>query len=233
MRVSMPTIFGNIQSQLQRLAEDLQHTNMTISTGRKYQQISDNPVEVGALMGLNLESAQATQYKSNLDTANSWLSSTETALTNINTLVSSTAGLAEQMATGTYTASQRAAAAQQVEQYLEEIMQMGNARYQGHYILSGYKIDTEPFVQDSFTAQVQNMVLQPGSGGSADAQLVNYNGSGGTYMVEIVSGGDVGTATYRVSQDGGDTWSATATTSGDEEIDTGVHALFAGSNWVE
>lgn len=212
MRVSMPTIFSGIQSQLQRLAEELQYTNATISTGKKYQQISDNPVEVGALMGLSTESSQVTQYKSNLDTAQSWLSSTETALTNINTLVSSTASLAEQMATGTYTAQQRAAAAQQVQQYMEEFMQMGNSRYQGKYILSGYEIDTEPFTMQPFAIQPPEMHLQAGSDGAATSSGTYTGSSSVTYMVEIVSGGATGSATYRVSEDGGQTWTAPATT---------------------
>ena len=196
MRVSMRTIYGNIQSQLQRLAEDLQYTNMSLSTGQKYQKISDNPVEVGAIMGLNVESSQAVQYKKNLDTANSWLSSTETALSNINTLLSSTASLAEQMATGTYTADQRAAAAEQVQQYLEEMMQMGNARYSGSYILSGYKIDTEPFTMQDFAIQPPEMNLNAGSDGAATSSGTYTGSSSVTYIVEIVSGGATGAAVY-------------------------------------
>jgi flagellar hook-associated protein 3 FlgL len=233
MRVSMPTIYGNIQTQLQRLLEEQQHTNAQISTGRKYQQISDNPVEVGTLMGLNVESSQVTQYKTNLATATSWLSATETTLTNINTLVSSTASVAEQMATGTYTAAQRAAAAQQVQQYMEEFMQMGNTRYNGKYILSGYKIDTEPFtMQNSFTIQ-QPVMHQASAGGTASSSGSYTGTSSATYIVEIVDSGatDVD-ATYRVSADGGQTWSTTKpATSGTEDIGNGVNVTFGG-NWV-
>jgi len=216
----------------------MQYTNATIATGRKYQEISDNPVDVGALMGLNTESSQVAQYKSNLNTANSWLSVTETTLTNINTLVSSTAALAEQMATGTYTASQRAAAAQQVQQYLDEFVQMGNTRYQGHYILSGYKIDTEPFTTGVFAIQPPVMNLQTGSTGAATSSGTYTGTSSTTYMVQIVSGGATGTATYQISQDGGQTWSTAATTSTDENLGNGVHVNFdptsppPATNWV-
>jgi len=235
MRVSMPTIFNNVQQNLQRLVEDLQHTNAQIATGRKYQQISDNPVDVGSLMGLYSESCQVIQYQRNLETANNWLSNTETALTNINELVSSTASLAEQMATGTYTAGQRAAAAEQVQQYMEEMMQMGNTRFAGHYLLGGYEIDTEPFVQAPMEAEVMDIQLQPSSTGSvADVQLVSYNGSGGTYIVEIEDPGLSGTATYRVSKDGGQTWtSGTTEVSGTyTEIDPGVEVDFGSGAWV-
>jgi flagellar hook-associated protein 3 FlgL len=208
----MPTVYMNIQSQLQRLAADLEKINTQISTGNKFQQISDEPVTVGALMGLTVETSQVAQYKSNLDTAHAWLSATETALTNINTLVSATAALAEQMATGTYTAQQRAAAAKQVQQYMEEFMQMGNSRFAGKYILSGYEIDREPFSMDPFAIQPPEMHLQSGSDGAATSSGTYTGTSSVTYIVEIVSGGATGAATYRVSEDGGQTWSATNVT---------------------
>ncbi len=233
MRVSMPTMYANIQSQLERIVSEMQYTNAQISTQRKYQSISDNPVAVGSLMQMNGESGQITQYKSNLDTANSWLSATETTLSNINTLVSSTASLAEQMATGTYTAAQRGAAAQQIQQYMDEFMQMGNTRYQGQYILSGYKIDTEPFAKGNFTIQQPTMNLQSGSTGAATSSGTYTGTSSVTYLVKIVSGGATGTATYQVSQDGGQTWSGTSTTAaGPVAIGTnGAQVSFSG-NWV-
>ena len=48
MRVTTPTIFNGIQNNLQNLAEDLQRVNASISSGKKYQSISDNPLDVGA-----------------------------------------------------------------------------------------------------------------------------------------------------------------------------------------
>lgn len=229
MRVSMPTIFNNVQQNLQRLVEDLQYTNAQISTGRKYQQISDNPLDVGSLLGLNSESSQVSQYQRNLETANNWLSSTETALSNINELVSSSAALAEQMATGTYSAEQRAAAAEQVQQYMEEMMQMGNTRFAGKYILGGYDIDTEPFVMQDFTAEVMDQQLQ-GTGTPVVSVSAGYSGPSGTYIVEIEEpGGAPGTATFRVSKDGGQTWTTgqqTQITPTQTAIDTDVFVDF-------
>ena len=236
MRVSMPTIYSNIQSQLQKIVSEMQYTNAQISTTRKYQEISDNPVAVGSLMQMNGESDQITQYKSNLDTANSWLSATETTLSNINTLVSTTAALAEQMATGTYTAAQRAAAAEQVQQYMDEFMQMGNTRYQGQYILSGYKIDTEPFTKGDFTIHQPTLNLQSGSDGAATSSGTYTGTDSVTYLVKIIDGGATGAATYQVSQDGGQTWSATATTSSTATAigSDGAQVAFSGTstNWV-
>jgi flagellar hook-associated protein 3 FlgL len=232
MRVSMSTIFSSIQSNLQRLAEDLHSINASIASGRKYQSIDDHPLDVGEIMGLEAETGQISQLQRNLDTGKHWLAVTETTLSNVNDIVQGAMALANQMATGTYNAAQRAAAAQQVQGYLDEIMQLGNTRLQGHYILSGYKIDTQPFVLGDWQVQEPYMNLQPGSTGSVTSGG-SYGGSVScTYLVEIVSGGATGTATFKVSANGGQTWGAETLTGAGAAIGAdGVTADFSG-DWL-
>ncbi len=232
MRVSMLTIFDNIQSNLQRLAEDLQITNISIASGRKYQSISDNPLDVGDIMSLQAETSQISQLQRNLDTGRSWLAMTEVTLGKINDIVREAMALANQMATGTYNAAQRAAAAQQVQGYLEEIMQLGNTRFQGQYILSGYKIDTQPFVAGDWQIQPPIMNLKPGSTGSVTPAGAYSGTASRTYVVEIVSGGATGVATFRVSEDGGRTWSSESVTGVGVDVgEDGVLGDFSG-DWL-
>lgn len=232
VRVSMSTIFNGIQGNLQNLAEDLQKLNASISSGRKYQAISDNPLDVGVLLGLAGESGQVSQYQRNLETAQNWLGATESTLQNLNDIVRGAMVLANQMATGTYNAAQRAAAAQQVQGYLEEVMQVGNTRLNGQYILSGYKIETPPFQPGDWAVEDPVMHLKAGSSGSAAATGAYTGTVSRTYVVEIVSGGAAGAATFRVSEDGGRTWSAPATTGAGVAIGAdGVAADFSG-DWL-
>lgn len=232
MRVSMPTIFSDIQNNLQRLAGDLQTINASIASGQKYQDISDNPLDVGDLMSLNTETHQISQFQRNLDTGKNWLAVTESTLQDVETIVRAAMTLANQMATGTYNASQRAAAAQEVQGYMEEIMQLGNTRFQGQYILSGYKIDTQPFVAGDWQIQAPVLNLQPGSTGTVNPGGTFTGSASRTYMVEIVTGGATGVATYRVSQDGGQTWGSETVTGMGAALGTeGVLADFSG-DWV-
>ncbi|MDI6852590.1 MAG: hypothetical protein QME75_03155 [Deltaproteobacteria bacterium] len=228
----MSTIFSSIQSNLQRLAEDLHSINASIASGRKYQSIADHPLDVGEIMGLEAETGQISQLQRNLDTGRNWLAVTETTLSNVNDIVRAAMALANQMATGTYNAAQRAAAARQVQGYLDEIVQLGNTRLEGNYILSGYRIDTQPFVLGDWQVQEPYMNLQPGSTGAVTAGG-SYGGSvSRTYLVEIVSGGATGAATFRVSADGGQTWGAeTATGAGVSIGSDGVLADFSGG-WL-
>ncbi len=232
MRVTMPTIFSSIQDNLQGLAEDLQKINASIASGRKYQSISDNPVDVGAILGLDRESSRTVQYERNLETAKGWLTVTESSLDKINDIVQASMALANQMSTGTYNATQRQAAAQQIQGYLEEIMQLGNTKFRGQHILAGFRTDIEPFQEGGWEVQPSVMSLKPGSTGTATSGGAYTGSSTRTYLVEIVSGGGTGVGTYRVSVDGGQNWTAPAVIpAGPAALGDGVEVTMGGT-WV-
>lgn len=232
MRVTMPTIFSSIQNNLENLAEDLQRVNVSIASGQKYQTISDNPVDVGAILGLNKEENQTVQYERNLDTAKGWLSVTSSALQNIEDIVRGSMQLANQMATGTYNAAQRQAAAQQIQGYLDEVMQIGNSTFKGEYILSGYRTDTPPFGEGAWEIQSPVMHLTPGSSGTAVPGGVYSGDASRTYLVEIISGGGTGVGTCRVSTNGGQSWTNPAVIpAGAVALGDGVEVTLGGT-WM-
>lgn len=232
MRVTMSTIFSNIQNNLQNLAEDLQRVNASIASGQKYQRISDNPVEVGAILGLTTEESQTVQYDRNLETAKGWLSVTLSALQDITDIVRASMALANQMATGTYNAAQRRAAAQQIQGYLEEIMQVGNTKFEGQHILAGFRTDSPPFIEGDWEVQSPVMHLKDGSTGTAVAGGAYTGSASRTYLMEIESGGGTGVGTYQVSVDGGQSWTTPAVIpAGPVSLGDGVEVTMGG-NWV-
>ena len=232
MRVTMSTIYNSIQNNLQSLAEDLQKINASISSGKKYQKISDSPVDVGAILGLSQEESQMVQYDRNLNTAKSWLSTTLSALQNITDMIRASAALANQMATGTYNASQRQAAAQQIQGYIEEVMQVGNTELEGQHIMAGYSTDSPPFVEGAWQVQSPVMHLDSGSTGTAVSGGTYTGSASRTYVVEVVSGGGTGVGTYRVSVDGGQTWTTPAVIpAGPAALGDGVEVTMGGT-WV-
>ncbi len=232
MRVTMPTIFNSIQNNLQKLAEDLQKVNASIASGQKYQSISESPVDVGAILGLTTENNQTNQYDRNLETAQSWLSMTYSALQNITDIVRAAATLANQMATGTYNAAQRQAVAQQVQQYIEEVMQVGNTKFNGDHILAGFRTDTPPFVEGDWQVQEPVMHLKEGSSGTATSGGTYSGTLSRTFVVEVVTGGGTGVATYRVSTDGGQNWTEPEVIpAGTVSLGDGVEVTFGGT-WV-
>jgi flagellar hook-associated protein 3 FlgL len=232
MRVTTANIFGGIQRNLQNLAEDLHKVNASIASGQKYQSISDNPVEVGTLLGLNQEASQTSQFERNLEPALEWLQVTEATLSDINDLANASMTLAAQMATGTYNTAQRQAAAQQVQGYLEEVMQVGNTRFNGHYILSGYRTDTQPFAEGDWEVQAPVTYLRSGSTGVATSGGAYTGSASRSYVVEILSDGGAGVGTYQVSTDGGQNWTTPAVIpAGPVDLGDGVAVTFSGK-WL-
>ncbi|MGQ9688121.1 MAG: flagellin N-terminal helical domain-containing protein [Desulfobaccales bacterium] len=230
MRVTMATIFSSIQNNLQKLAEDLQRINASIASGRKYQRISESPVDVGALLGLNKDANQTSQYERNLETAKGWISATLSALQNITDIVQAGSALANQMATGTYNASQRQAAAQQVQGYIEEVMQVGNTKFRGEHILAGFRTDSPPFVEGDWQVQQPVMHLKSGSSGTAVSGGVYTGSSSRTYLVEVVGEGGTGVGTYKVSTDGGQSWTdPVVIPAGVAALGDGVEVTFGGT----
>jgi flagellar hook-associated protein 3 FlgL len=226
----MSTMYNSIQGNLQSLAGDLQKVNASISSGKKYQSIGDNPVDVGAILGLNTENDQTTQYTRNLETAKGWLNMTESTLQDISDIVQSSMALANQMATGTYNASQRQAAAQQIQGYLEEVMQVGNTEFNGQHILAGYRTDAPPFTEGDWQVQPAVMHLTTGSSGTAVSGGAYTGTTSCTYLVQIASGGGTGVGTYQVSTDGGQTWTDPAVIpAGPVDIGNGVQVTMGGT----
>jgi flagellar hook-associated protein 3 FlgL len=230
VRVTMSTMYSSIQGNLQSLAEDLQRVNASISSGKKYQSISDNPVDVGAILGLTTENDQTTQYARNLETAKGWLNMTESTLQDISDIVQSSMALANQMATGTYNAAQRQAAAQQIQGYLEEIMQVGNTQFNGQQILAGYRTDAPPFIEGDWQVQPAVMHLTTGSSGTATSGGAYTGTASCTYLVQIASGGGTGAGTYQVSTDGGQNWTDPAVIpAGPVDLGNGVQVTMGGT----
>jgi flagellin-like hook-associated protein FlgL len=158
---------------------------------------------------------------------------TESTLQQVEEIVRAAMALANQMATGTYNAQERQAAARQVQGFIDAAIQMGNTRFRENYLLSGYRIDTVPFTPDPWEIQPPALKLQPGSTGSATSGGAFTGTVSRTYVVEVVSGGGPGVGTYRVTQDGGQTWTAPAVIPvGPAAIGgEGVEVTFSGA-WV-
>jgi flagellin-like hook-associated protein FlgL len=230
VRVTMSTMYNSIQGNLQSLAGDLQRVNSSIASGKKYQSISDNPLDVGTILGLNTENSQTAQYERNLETAKSGLSVTESTLQDISDIVQGSMALANQMATGTYNAAQRQAAAQQIQGYLEEVMQVGNTEFNGQHILAGFRTDAPPFTEGDWQVQPSVMNLTTGSSGTAVSGGTYTGTSSCTYLVEMVSGGGTGVGTYHVSTDGGQSWTDPAVVpAGPIDLGNGVQVTLGGT----
>ena len=176
MRVANKSIYDSVQYNLGSISEELNKANEIATTGKSINNLSDDPV--GLTQSLNIRSALSNieQMGRNISYGNSWLNASESALTNVQNIISDTKALCVQMASGTIGSDQRVAAAVNIQNMLDEIVSLANTDVAGNYIFAGLKTDTIPFGPDGtyngdnnpFTIKIsQNSTVEVGSDGQA------------------------------------------------------------------
>jgi flagellar hook-associated protein 3 FlgL len=217
MKVATRTIYDNIVANLFQSADKLQELNRQVTTGKRINQPSDDPL--GAAMALDLRTVlrELDQYKKNIDSVNAQLSASESVLMDINGLLTKAKELAAQMATETYSAENRRAVAVEVMHISEEIMQLANGQLNGAYLFSGYSTDKEAVKNDpAIDFMVGDPVVHQASAGTvavdaANTNLINQSYPAGAYLIEITEDtADAGSnVKFKISTDGGVTWALT------------------------
>ncbi|TGA95870.1 flagellar hook-associated protein FlgL [Sporolactobacillus shoreae] len=126
--------------------EDLQNQ---LSSGKKITLPSQNPTV--AMMGIayRTDVNHIEQYQNNVSTAQSWINSSDSALSQVNSILQNIRDLVSEASTDTYTSDQRAAIGQQVDQYTKQLVTLGNTQVGGQYIFSGSNSANPLLTQDS------------------------------------------------------------------------------------
>ncbi|MFP4036857.1 MAG: flagellar hook-associated protein FlgL [Desulfobacteraceae bacterium] len=167
MRIANKTIYDTIKNNLFRTSDEMTRANQVISSGKRINRPSDDPVGQVSVLGLRSSLANIEQLGRNITMGRSWLDMAESAMNQTEEVLSEAKALAVQMSNSTQGQTQRESAAQQVEGYIEQILNAANTQVDGRYIFSGTKTDTTPFAYDREQGQV------------------DYQGNGTSFKVRI------------------------------------------------
>jgi flagellar hook-associated protein 3 FlgL len=137
MRIATSTIYSNQTLAIENLESQYQQQGQELSTGIALNEPSDNPTLIGQDLSVRNDSAVTTQIGQNLTGLNNLLSTTDSTLSNLTSILQSSRNLAIEGASDSITPSQRAAIGQQVNQLLSEAIGLANTQYDGKYIFSG------------------------------------------------------------------------------------------------
>jgi flagellar hook-associated protein 3 FlgL len=152
MRVANKTIFDSINVNLQRVTEGLSKANTVVSSTKRINQLSDDPVGLVTVLDLRSALAGVDQMGRNIEMGRSWLDSAESALTQVQDILTEVRALTVQMASATEGSAQRANAEPLVDGYLRQILSLANTEVGGRYIFAGTATDTSPFALDNEAA---------------------------------------------------------------------------------
>ena len=116
IRVTQNTMYDKMTSQMQKSLAAYMESNEQGSSQKKINRPSDDPAGTYRVLVTRNDISATTQYQSNVDTAKGWLSLADNVLgTQLSNSLTSLKALAEQAATGTYSAENRKQIADHIE----------------------------------------------------------------------------------------------------------------------
>jgi len=145
MRITNSLQYGSLQQNIETSLENLNGVQRQISTGKKLTNFADDPS--GASESLSLRSAEAdnTQYQRDADSAKSYLSAADSALSSVNTIVQSARQIALQGANSSQSPDSLKALSSQVNGIIAQVTQLANTNLHGTYLFGGTQTKTPPF----------------------------------------------------------------------------------------
>lgn len=148
MRVTNTMITNNLMRNLNKNLTRMERMQQQMASGKKFISPSDDPIGVSRSLRLNTEVATMEQHKRNADDTQSWLDTTEMALSNMETILHRARELTVQAASETNSIDERNAIASEMRELRGQLIQIGNTSYAGSYIFSGFKTDKALFDAD-------------------------------------------------------------------------------------
>jgi len=171
MRVTNQSTYEAIKYNLAQSAMDLVKANKIVASGKRINNLSDDPIGLVQVLSLRESLANIDQMARNVSTARNWLDGGETAIGSVKEIITDMKTLAIQMANGTVGVDERSAAAAQVQGTLDQIESLANTQVNGQYIFAGTKTDTKPFE-----------IVRDGSGNPTG---VTYSGNDTPFTIKI------------------------------------------------
>ncbi len=148
MRVTQSMVTGTTTMYLMRDLEQLQAAQQKIATGKNYTLPSDNPIAATQILHYSSRITESEQYRRAIDSGLAWNEMTSSALTQVEELLSDILSISQAVSDGSATSAERAQAAGNINQLLEELVMLANRKFKDKYIFGGDETLTAPFTAD-------------------------------------------------------------------------------------
>ncbi len=143
MRITNKVMQNNVLSNINKNKMLQDSLNTQLSTGKKIQKPSEDPVVAIRALRLRTDLSQIQQfYKKNIPDAQSWLQLTETAISTTVSVVKSMITECERGASDSLETTDREKIIDSLRALRDEAYKTGDADYAGRYIFTGYRTDT-------------------------------------------------------------------------------------------
>jgi len=137
LRISTQMMYTQSINYINNKLSTLTDLNEQSSSQKRVNRPSDDAVASATILNLRTTLSAYEQYEENAATAKGWLTSSDSTLTQVSTLLTRAKGLAEQAATGTLSAENRTQIAYEMREIYEQLIALANTEYQNKSIYGG------------------------------------------------------------------------------------------------
>ncbi|MBL8027689.1 MAG: flagellar hook-associated protein FlgL, partial [Fibrobacteres bacterium] len=165
-RVTFTQINDTVLRNISRNYKNLSSWQEKLSSGKRLNRPSDNPIDMKNNISYKAELSQTAQFKRNIEDGQAWISMTEVSMSNMNEIMQRMRELGIQASNDTMIGKEREYIAQEVDQLVRQLMALSNSTYKGDFIFGGtngnkqifdYKVgQTYTFTPGQFAAGVDN-----------------------------------------------------------------------------
>jgi len=170
MRVN-PNMAPDVVAAVWRTQAQEQSALQELSTGKRVNSPSDDPLASALMVGNQDQSDRVDQYLQNIDSLTSQVQTADTSLNSVVQALTQAISLGVEGSTGTVSDANRQQIAQNLVGIQAQLVQLANTSVGGSYLFGGTASTVAPYTLDSTSP----------SG-------VTYNGNSGTNTVQIADG---------------------------------------------
>jgi len=193
MRIADSTITYNFLSSLNKSQQRQNDIQTQLSDGKSIHTPSDDPVKTVRSLRNSTDLATNTQFTQNLQDAQSWMTSTDGAMSDLSSIMIKAKELVTS-ADDTKTPDEMNIIGSQVDQLINQVVSIGNTKVGDRYIFAGQNDSTQPFtrttVKDPNSDKTQEVVLY--SGDSSKISMAIQSGAANPSQDSVnLTGADV------------------------------------------
>jgi flagellar hook-associated protein 3 FlgL len=191
MRVTEKMILESTVAQTAKSRENLAKAQEEVASGSRVRHPGDDPVAASLSVGHTVDKARFTAVGQTAQRAADELNAADIALDGINTATNRALQIAVQFGNDTYSGTDRAAAAGEVDGLYKQVLSLLNTTYGGRYIFGGFQDSAPPFAGDGTYLGDDNtrkVEIAPGlyQAASVDANVIVKGSGGGTDLTQTM-----------------------------------------------
>lgn len=164
MRVTQQTISTQVTEGLQRAYQRVAQAQEIVTSGRRINHLSDDPIGATRALGLRSFEEALAQYQRNVDNSQPFLAQTDAVLEDVVNGLIRAKEITLAMANDTNSTVERQAGANEIHQILEQILSQANTKVENRFIFGGFLNGAAPFARGT------NRVDYRGDNGAIEIQ---------------------------------------------------------------